>query len=191
MTWPRVAAAMALFLLPGVIEGYLGLSAAHPAATEQAPMIQARLTGYQVTFQFTQDPRQTAPATNDQITVLFANRSAEGPRPMRPLFGDDIVQEFSFSGMDFEGNQLRFTRRVRDKSFLSARYIRVVNHGNDGWQGDKISLTVDGEEILNAVSMTRGGAEPSKGFQKFNPRDWSGRTYWEAELGRFRKSRAH
>ena len=67
----------------------------------------------------------------------------------------------------------------------------MVNHGTDGWQGDRIWLTVDGEEILPGVTMTpRAGAEPSKGMQKFNPRDWSGRVYWEAELAQFRKARA-
>jgi hypothetical protein len=150
-----------------------------------------RLTGYRVTFQITENSKQTAPATNDQITIVFSNRSVEGTSPPRPLFGDDIVQEFSFSGMDFGSGQLRFSRRVRDKSFLGARYIRVVNHGSDGWQGDRIWLTVDGEEILPGVSMTpRAGSEPWKGIQKFNPREWSGRTYWEAELAQFRGARA-
>src|SRR5438874_2084345 len=112
----------------------------------QAPMSQSRLLGYQVTFQLTQNPRATAPATDDQLTIVFANRSVEGPRPPKPFFGDDIVQEFSFSGTDFVANQLRFTRRVSDKAFLDARYIRVVNYGGDGWAGDQISLTVDGQD---------------------------------------------
>jgi hypothetical protein len=179
---------MAMFLLLATIVGRLHVSVT-TADGGQAPMVQSRLIGYQVAFQFTQDPRQVAPATVDQITVIFANRSVEGPRPPRPFFGDDIVQEFSFSGMDFERNQLRFSRRLRDRSFLDARYIRVINYGADGWQADKIWLTVDGEEILRGVTMTpRAGTEPSKGLQKFNPRDWSGRTYWEAELAQFRKT---
>ena len=120
--------------------------------------------------------------------IVFANRSVEGPRPPRPFFGEDIVQEFSFSGADFVGNQLRFTRRVNDKSFLDARYIRVVNYGEDGWDGESITMTVDGQEILRNVRMSpRIGAEPAKGIQKFNPREWSSRTYWEADLSQFRK----
>lgn len=199
MTWARATVGMAMFLLLATIGERRHVSVT-TAEGGQAPMVQSRLIGYQVAFQFTQNPRQTAlrrsiarvddePATDDQITVIFANRSVEGPRPPRPFFGNDIVQEFSFSGMDFEGNQLRFSRRLRDRSFLDARYIRVINYGADGWQADKIWLTVDGEEILKGVTMTpRAGTEPSKGLQKFNPRDWSGRTYWEAELAQFRKT---
>jgi hypothetical protein len=138
-----------------------------------------------VTFQITQNPRSTG--TNDQLTIIFANRSVDGPRPPRPFFGDDIVQEFSFSGMDFVNNQLRFTRRVSDKAFLDARLIRVVNHGSNSWDGDLISLTVDGQEILRDVKMApRLGVSLSKGFQKFNPRDWAARSYWEAPLPKFR-----
>ncbi len=174
MTWTRSIAGVA-------VVATLGLA-------PQAPMSQSRLLGYQVTFQLTQNPKAVAPATDDQLTIIFSNRSVEGPRPPKPFFGDDIVQEFSFSGTDFVVNQLRFTRRVNDKSFLDARYVRVVNYGDDGWAGEQISLTVDGQDILRNVRMSpRIGGDPSKGFQKFNPKDWSGRSYWEAELAQFRK----
>jgi hypothetical protein len=190
MTRAQATAGMALVALLAAVENHFRVSAVPPAGG-QPPTSQLRLTGYQVTFRLTQNAKQIAPATNDQITIVFSSRSVEGPRPPRPLFGDDIVQEFSFSGMDFANGQLRFSRRVRDKSFLGARYIRVVNHGSDGWQGDRIWLTVDGEEILPGVSMTpRAGSDPGKGIQKFNPRDWRGRTYWEAELAQFRGARA-
>lgn len=148
-------------------------------------MAQSRLIGYQVTFQFSQNPRTAG--TTDQLTVVFANRSVEGPRAPRPFFGEDIVQEFSFSGVDFVNSQLRFTRRVSDKSFLEARYIRVVNYGSNSWDGEQISLTVDGQDILRNVRMApRLGIAASKGFQKFNPREWAARSYWEAELPKFR-----
>ncbi len=124
------------------------------------------------------------------MTIIFANRSVEGPRAPRPFFGEDIVQEFSFSGMEFVNNQLRFTRRVSDKSFLDARYIRVVNHGSNSWDGEQISLTVDGQDILRNVRMApRLGVPASKGFQKFNPQEWASRSYWEAELPKFRAYR--
>jgi hypothetical protein len=146
--------------------------------------------GYQVAFQLTQSSKTLAPTSDDQLTIVFANRSAESARPPRPFFGDDIVQEFSVSGVDFTGNQLRFTRRVGDKSFLDARFIRIVNYGSDGWDGETISLTVDGQEILRNVPLQpRRGGDPSKGIQKFNPREWAARSYWEAELSRFRKYR--
>ena len=153
----------------------------------QAPMSQSRLIGYQVSFQITQSPKSMAPATDDQLTIIFATRSVEGPRPPRPFFGEDIVQEFSFSGMDFVNNQLRFTRRVNDRSFLDARYIRVVNYGGDGWDGEQISVSVDGQDLIRNVRMAPRIGDAAKGFQKFNPRDWSGRSYWEAELSQIRR----
>lgn len=164
-----------------------GIVAAGGADTRQLPISQSyRSIGYQVTFFVTQSPGSSSSST-DQITIAFANRSIEGPRPPKPFFGEDIVQEFSFSAVDFVNNQLRFTRRVNDKSFLDARYIRVMNYGGDGWGGDQISLTVDGQEILRSVRMTaRLIGDASKGLQNCNPRGWSGRTYWEAELARYR-----
>jgi len=154
----------------------------------QSPMSQYyRPAGYQATFLITQNAKSIAPTTDDQLTIVFATRSVEGPRPPRPFFGEDIVQEFSFSGNDFVQNQLRFTRRVNDKSFLDARYIRVFNYGGNGWDGESISLTVDGQEILrNVRMMPHIGGDPSKGFQHFNPRDWASRSYWEADLTKFK-----
>jgi hypothetical protein len=144
--------------------------------------------GFQVTFLMTQDSKRMAHNSDDQITIVFANRTAEGKVAPQPLFGDDIVQEFSFSARDFQKDQLRFTRRVADKSFLDARYIRVVNHGADGWEGTTISLTVDGEQVLRSQPMSpRLGTAPTKGFQHFNREDWATRSYWEAELQRFRR----
>jgi hypothetical protein len=144
---------------------------------------------YLVTFQFSQNNKEAAPGTEDQLTVIFSSRSVEGPTPPRPFFGEDIMQEFSFSGSDIVGGSLRFARRVREKSFVEARYIRVVNYGQRGWAGDKIWLAVDGEEILNGVPMSpRRGAAAAKGFQNFNPRNWSQRTYWEAELQQYRRA---
>jgi hypothetical protein len=165
----------------------LGILAAGGGETRQLPMSQSyRSIGYQVTFFITQSPGSNSSST-DQITIVFANRSIEGQRPPKPFFGEDIVQEFSFAGSDFVNNQLRFTRRVSDKSFLDARYIRVMNYGTDGWNGDQISLTVDGQDILRNVRMAaRLIGDASKGFQNCNPRNWAGRTYWEAELARYR-----
>jgi hypothetical protein len=156
------------------------------ASAFQASYQQTASAGYLVSFAVTQRPRGLDTTTNDQITVIFSNRSVEGTAPPRPLFGDDIVDEFSFSGQDFVKNELRFTRRVRDKSFLGARYIRVVNHGGGGWEPDRISLTVDGEDILKAVPMARRNGFQGTGIQNFNRRNWRTRNYWEAELAQFR-----
>lgn len=155
----------------------LGQQTRVPGVTQARPS-----SDYSVLFEFTQSERELGGSTADQITVIFSNRSIEGPRAPVPLFGEDILQEFSFSGRNFVNNQLRFTRRVRDMSFLGARYIRVVNHGGDGWAGDTISLTVDGKSILRNERMwPRRGASKSGmgGIEKFNASDWNARSYWE------------
>jgi hypothetical protein len=145
---------------------------------------------YQVVFEFTESGKELGGSTDDQLTVVFSNRSVEGVAPPVPFFGEDILQEFSFSGSSFVKNQLRFSRRVRDKSFVDARYIRVINHGVDMWAGDRISLTVDGEAILRGVGMMprrrATGQNPRGGIEKFNPKDWAMRSYWEAELQQYR-----
>ena len=174
----RYVACLTVVSVTAVLSGHL----ATPSTGDQSSTNRF-YPGYQVAFQFTQNSKAMAHNTNDQITVVFSNRSAEARIAPRPLFGDDVVQEFSFSGQDFEKDQLRFTRRVRDKSFLEARYIRVVNHGSDGWEGERISLTVDGEQIFNNFQMSpRKGSPSSKGFQEFNPAHWAARSYWEEEL---------
>jgi hypothetical protein len=187
MTRTVTFASVAILATLGLTAGSLGILAAGRGEARQLPMSQSyRSIGYQVTFLITQTQASASPSS-DQMTIIFANRSIEGARPPKPFFGEDIVQEFSFSGADFVNNQLRFTRRVNDKSFLDARYIRVINYGVDGWGGDQISLTVDGQEILRNVRMTIRG-DASKGLQNCNPRNWGGRSYWEAELARYRGS---
>jgi hypothetical protein len=165
----------------------VGQTAINPRAIAAAP-------GSLVQFELTQSDKELGGSSNDQITVIFANRSVEGARPPVPFFSEDVVQEFSFSATNVTNGRVRFARRVRDKSFLETRFIRVVNHGSDGWAGDTISLTVDGEEILRAVSMwpRRGAIAAQKtrgGIEKFNPREWGARSYWEAELKPYRAAK--
>ena len=149
----------------------------------------ARPAGFLVSFRITQG----ANGTNDQLTVIFSTRTAEGTAPPRPFFDVDILEEFSFSGRDFQKSkdqktaELQFTRRVRDKSFIDAAYIRVVNYATDSWSGDRIWLTVDGEQILNGVQMSpRIGGPSTEPFTFFNPENWRRRNYWEASLPRLR-----
>jgi hypothetical protein len=150
---------------------------------------QRRILDYPVIIQLSTNASELAPATDDQITVIFSNRSADATSPPLPLFGEDILEEFSVSGMEVAATPTRFSRRVRDKSFVDARFIRVVNHGSDGWAGDRIWLVVDGETILNGVRMApRRGSQPSRGFQHFNPKRWRERVFWEAELQPFRRA---
>src|SRR5262245_54068105 len=183
-----------LFVLAAVL-GVVTMLSLHPfPVTVDAAQAQSgprgRLFGYQVMFRLTQNSAQLAHGSTDQLTVVFSSRSAEAPRPPQPFFGEDILQEFSFSGEDFVKDQLEFTRRVMDKSFVDAPYIRVINHGSNGWDGEKIWLTVDGEQVLNGVSMSpRVGPGRAKGFQLFNPGKWQERSYWEAPLQTLRQGR--
>ena len=165
----------------------LGTAAAWPVVSApidlQSPQAAYARLGYLVSFRFTQNSQLPAHGTNDQITVIFSSRTVEGTQPPRPFFDVDILQEFSFSGRDFQKDELQFTRRVRDKSFLEATYIRVVNYGEDSWSGERIWLTVDGEQILSGVSISPRTPGPSNApFTNFNPEKWQRRNYWEAPL---------
>jgi hypothetical protein len=177
------------WLVVGSIAGRMVLDRVSAQGLSRRPV-----ADYQVLFAFTQDAKKPNGSSDDQITVIFSNRSVEGPTAPVPLFGEDILQEFSFSAEDFAAtNSLRFSRRVRDKTFVEARYIRVVNHGSDGWAGQKISLTVDGEPVLSAVGMypLRGNSPGQNApgmIERFNPREWRSRAYWEAELQQYRRA---
>lgn len=143
---------------------------------------QRALQEYLVTFEFEQEND-----TTDQVTILFTNEPAPGKGAPFPVFGPDIVEEFSFSGGDFpkaKGN-VRFSRRIRDVAFLDCRYIRVVNHGTNRWFPTTISLAVNNGPILSRVSMyPRQGKDPKGGIERWN-RQWNA-VFWQGELQRFR-----
>jgi hypothetical protein len=149
---------------------------------------------WQVTFEVRTALGRLGGSSQDQITIVFSNTKAPGPlvlSPPRPVLGDDVVQEFSFSARDLAGDQpLSFTRRVRDLAFLDARYIRIVNTGSDGWAGEYISISVDKNRILDRRSLfPRQGRQKEGGIEKFNRGQWSDRVYWEAELQPLRLDR--
>ena len=180
----RPPLALVLTLGFAVAWSYGGLSAVNQVGRLQT---YTRALGYLVSFRITQNSKQSAHGTNDQLMVIFSTRTVEGTVPPRPFFGDDILQEFSVSGRDFQKDEVRFTRRVRDKSFVDAPYIRVVNYGENSWAGDRIWLTVDGEQILTGVPMApRIGGQTSEPFTHFNPENWRRRNYWEGQLQRLR-----
>jgi len=142
--------------------------------------------GFLVTFEITPAGSTTA-GSSDQITILFSNARGDSAQPPSPLFGDDILQEFSFSAPDLQGvKALRFSRRVKDKSFLEAAYIRIVNHGGDSWMGTSLTMRVDGELVLDRVDLSKLEGEKGKGIQDYNRRNWRGRTYWEGDLRKLR-----
>jgi hypothetical protein len=124
--------------------------------------------------------------TNDQVTIVFSNTQIDIKRPPRPVFGEDIVQEFSFSGRDFPSGRVAFNRRVRDKSFLESRYIRVINHGSNSWGATTITMTVDGKKFLDNVSMyPRRGVNTKGGIERWNRTEWNP-VFWEGNLQNFR-----
>jgi hypothetical protein len=185
----RRAAVRSIAVLLALVVAYAvaatsGRSAAIARSGQSAPQAQlARAIGTRITFTVTQST-EFAAGSKDQITIIFSDRSWNGPTAPTPIFGDDILQEFSFSARDFDGrnNSLTFTRLVKDQSFLSARFIRVINHGGEGWGGGTLSMSVDGQPAIDRVALTPRKGASRKGFQDWNRERWSDRTYWEADL---------
>jgi hypothetical protein len=158
-----------------------------PPPQNAAQMQTQRAIGTRITFVVTQSPELAARST-DQITILFSDRSWAGATAPSPIFGDDILQEFSFSARDFDArNTLTFSRLVRDQTFLSSRFIRVVNHGGQGWGAGTLSVLVDSQPILDKVPMQPRKGDPRKGLQYWNRERWSERAYWEMELPRTKR----
>ena len=143
--------------------------------------IQRRVQEYLVTFEVTESPEKAA-ASVDQITIFFSNRQLDTRSAPTLAFAEDILEEFSFSALDVAGGRLRFSRRVRDKSFLEARYIRIVNHGFDPWGGATLTMAVDGEPVLDRVKLTNRKGGTGTGILDWNRKSWARRTYWEGEL---------
>jgi hypothetical protein len=101
-----------------------------------------------------------------------------------------IREEFSFSGRDAErsGEVYHFSRRVRDLLFLDATYIRVYNHGTDGWAGSQISVWIDNTPLLKEQLLyPLTGAQKMGGIEHFNRDDWKERKYWQVRLQEIRR----
>src|SRR5262245_23895311 len=168
-----VAAALAIQALSGRAD-------ATARAAQSAPQAQlARAIGTRITFTVTQSS-EFAAGSKDQITIIFSDRSWSGAAPPTPIFGDDILQEFSFSARDFTSGRtsLTFNRYVKDQSFLGARFIRVVNHGGEGWGGGTLTMSVDGQPVIERVALSPRKGAGGKGLQDWNRDRWSDRTYW-------------
>jgi len=164
----------------------LTLAAAFPrtAGPREAPQAMAQrsvVVGLLVTFEFD----QTAPTT-DLIGILFSNVAADLRQAPKSQFGDGVVAKFTFSGRDYPkpNSHISYSQRVRDRTFLDCRYIRVVNTGNNPWSPTNISLTVAGQRVLDRVSMyPRKGSDPKGGLARWN-RTWRP-VFWETELFRY------
>ena len=180
-----IAAALASATLVG---GRVG-----SAQNALAPSASEARERFQVTFDVVTGSEDVAPGSNDQITILFCNTSSDAMKaPPRPIFNDDIVEEFSFSGREARpGTTFTFKRFVSSNALLSARFIRIVNHGVDGWGGSALSMTFNGQRVFDRVPLTpRKGSSTRGGIQKYNPVQWYERVYWEGELQRLRLGRA-
>jgi hypothetical protein len=133
-------------------------------------------------FDVTQGNDCGGSASSDQITIVFSNQSGDVRTAPMPVLGEDVLQEFSFSARDITSGRLRFRRRVRDRSFLDARFIRIVNLGAGAWCSGQLSLSVDNVAVLDRVALTPRKGQATAGLQNWNRANWSGRTYWEASL---------
>jgi hypothetical protein len=141
-----------------------------------------------IEFTVTQNSDCSGPASSDQITILFSDEMVS-PTVPDAVLGDDILAEFSFSGRDLGRGSLTFRRRSSDRSFLNARFIRVVNTGADSWCSGFLSMVVDGRPFLTRVPMFPRRGIPSNSLQNFNREQWANKTYWEAPLASIRSDR--
>ena len=145
-----------------------------------------------ITFQIRSTPVKSG-GSKDLITIQFSNSSGEVRQAPKPLFDKDVLAEFSFSGLDAQDAAFSFQRVVRDTSFLNARFIRVINHGDNGWAGESISISLTDPStnrltrILDRQSLyPRRGYSREGGIQDFNRSNWAQRTYWEADFQKIR-----
>jgi len=141
-----------------------------------------------IEFTVTQGTDCTTRGSNDQITIVFSNQSGDSVGPT-PALGDDVAAEFSFSARDLVNQRLQFRRRVRDRSFLDARFIRVVNLNGDGWCPGRLAATIDGARLFDVALSPRKG-RGTGGLQDWNRGNWAVRTYWEANLQQLLRSNA-
>jgi archaellum component FlaC len=135
-----------------------------------------------ITFEVTTKKQQNA-ETEDQLTIVFSDKSAEDMA--FPDFGNSVIEEFSFSGYDVINDKtLKLTRKVRDLSFLNAHYIRILNHGTDGWHANEMSLYLDGKLVLKNIKIypNTGPNKSEYAIENFNKKYWNDRSYWEMDL---------
>lgn len=158
------------------------------AAIGQASMQSLARVSSVVEFTVTQNADCGNPGSSDQITVLFSSAEVS-PRVPPSVFGDDILAEFSFSAGDLVNGTLTFRRRTADRSFLNARFIRVVNAGANGWCSGTLTMIVDGRPVLSRVPMFPRKGNSRNGLQDWNREQWGGKTYWEAPLASARMDR--
>jgi hypothetical protein len=177
-----------LLIALGTVE--LGVTAQRPSVAPAAqragvPQLEGTLVEIDV-----RTALSSAGGSSDLILIIFSHQSADAPVSPVPLFGEDILAEFAFSARDVPpGQTLTIRRRVKDLSFLDARFIRVVNPGSNGWAGEKLSLRVAGKTLLDVSLYPRKGAQPKGGIEKFNGLDWKARNFWEADLQRLRQDK--
>jgi len=135
-----------------------------------------------ITFEIAIKQQQNA-ETEDQLTIVFSDQSAESIG--FPDFGNSVIEEFSFSGYNFKNDKVfKFARKVRDLSFLNAHYMRIINHGSDGWHANKISLYLDEKLILQNINIypNNGPKKSEYAIENFNDKYWDSRSYWEIDL---------
>jgi hypothetical protein len=178
-------------IAPAAVTAMLVSIGVAPAAAQSAAVQRAIQEAREFVVEFDvsqgsdcENTKLGAAVSKDQITIVFTNQAGDaGTAAPLPVLGEDILQEFSFSARDIRPDRhLRFKRRVRDRGFLDARFIRVVNLGGNGWCGGTLSLSLDGVSLLNAVPLTPRKGTAKNGIQDWNRANWGGRTYWETNL---------
>jgi hypothetical protein len=151
---------------------------------------------YLLTFEISTAAGRLGGSSDDLLAIVFSEKSGATVVAPAPLFGSDVTAEFLFSGADARPQKaFSFSRRVSDLTFLQSPYVRVINHGNDAWAGEYLSLSYQigsGKPVPVLVKQSlypRLGASRDAGLERYNGKDWSRRIYWEGELQRLRRDR--
>ena len=134
-----------------------------PEAQQRPPAATMMRKLAQVDFLVTQNNDCYKPSSNDQITVIFSNQDISYVRPS-DVADKDSLATFYFSAQGMTSAPLQFSGSA-DPAFLGARFIRVVNSGDDDWCSGTLSMRVDGIIILNRVPMYPRKGNPSNGLQ--------------------------
>lgn len=171
--------------MPLLASSLLSLQQEHEKA--RATIASLRQT-HSLSFEVRTARRGLGPETSDPLTIQFSDQSASAIQRPEEL---SAIYEVTFPGKDAPSDTTySFVRNARGRQFLDARYIRVLNYGSNGWQGEWLSLKVDGTLVLNKVKLSPlPGNEPLGEIEDFNKDDWEDRKYWEAELQPLRKDK--
>ena len=93
----------AILLLAVTCGGLLianAVGSAQSVGAPRRPITSGAASRHELVFELVTSNTAIGRWTDDQITIVFSDSSGEISTPPSPLFGQDILAEFSFSGLD-------------------------------------------------------------------------------------------